>query len=211
VPKHLLWLVPMIAVVATGLAALPYGDGSDTCYWSPWAIEHDFTQDIRIGHHFVPYHSLSCERDGFAMRAGTPLEAALWLLVAVLLVPAFVLRRHPAARAAGEALLVLGVFGLCSAQESWELGAFYALILTPLPVLTAERLSGRDWGGSVVVAVALPFAAIAGWSPGFLADQYLVGVAGAIAASMLVAVLVRRIAPIPLALPPRDLFLRRDP
>ena len=53
-PKHLLWIVPIVALVATGLAALPYGDGFDTCFWSSWAAKHDFDQDIRMVHHFVP-------------------------------------------------------------------------------------------------------------------------------------------------------------
>ena len=144
------------------------------------------------------------------MQAGTALDAALWMLVAMLIVPAFALRRFATARTAGEALLVLGIFGLASTQESWEVGAFLALILTPLPLLAAERLSGCAWGNSVLVALALPFAAIIGWSPGFLAGLSTAAVAGGVLASVLVAVVIRRVDPLWFALPPRDLFLRRE-
>jgi hypothetical protein len=211
--KRSLWLVPVVALLANGLAALPYGDGSKTCTSGSSHIEHVPYAQTRVVHDFLPYYSVRCERGWFTYHSGTLAAALLWLVVAAAaLVIAVRFRRASTARAAGAAVFVLGVFGLASVPLDYPIGAMIAVIATPVPIYAFERLSGNDWTRSLLTALTLPFAAIIAWGVAWLGGSPAVGVACAIAASTAVVAVIRRIdGTLRLSPPPRDLFTTPAP
>jgi hypothetical protein len=210
--KRSLWLVPIVALPAIGLAALPYGDGSRTCTSGSSNIEHLPYAQTRVVHDFLPYYSVRCEHGWFTFHDGTLAAALLWLVVAAgALVVAVRFRRSSTARAIGAAILVLGVFGLASVPLDYPIGAIVAVIATPVPIYAFERHSGNSWTRALLTALTLPVAAIIAWGVAWLGGSPAVGVGCAIAVSTVVTAVIRHIeGTLRLSPPPRDLFAMPD-
>lgn len=177
----------VVAIVASGLASLPYADANGVC--GPYFSE---TSDVVIEQRWFPYGT-DCVGFRFFGPGALGLTAAFSVTTIIVGLTVW-LRRKAWVRGAALAIAVVAIFGLLANPQGFGFGAFVTLIVSVPLIVAADFRFREHFLASPMLSVVLPLGAMFAWGFVYLAGMPIAGVACAALVGALASVAVGPVA-----------------